>query len=133
MPVLRAKQTGDMYVQVAVETPQNLTKRQRELLAEFEKLSSDEPSRRRRVSSAGSREFLDGSGTSRQPFRVTRLDPSAARALPVTLYERARPLPDAARIAMPSHSARVAKKPLRLDDELQFIRSWIDKPLRPAR
>src|SRR5580698_10899094 len=40
MPVLRTKQTGDMYVQVAVETPQNLTKRQRELLAEFEKLSS---------------------------------------------------------------------------------------------
>ena len=42
MPVLRAKQTGDMYVQVVVETPQNLTKRQRELLAEFEKLSSKE-------------------------------------------------------------------------------------------
>jgi molecular chaperone DnaJ len=41
MPVLRSKQTGDMYVQVAVETPQNLTKRQRELLAEFDKLSSD--------------------------------------------------------------------------------------------
>ena len=32
---------------------------------------------------------------------------------------------------MPSPSiARVAKKPLRLEDELQFIRSWIDKPLR---
>ena len=30
---------------------------------------------------------------------------------------------------MPSHSvARVAKKP-RLDDEMQFIRSWIEKPL----
>ena len=42
MPVLRAKQTGDMYVQVMVETPQNLTKKQRELLAEFEKLSSQE-------------------------------------------------------------------------------------------
>jgi molecular chaperone DnaJ len=40
MPVLRARQTGDMYVQVVVETPQNLTKRQRELLSEFEKLSS---------------------------------------------------------------------------------------------
>jgi molecular chaperone DnaJ len=40
MPVLRSRQTGDMYVQVAVETPQNLTKRQQELLAEFEKLSS---------------------------------------------------------------------------------------------
>ena len=42
MPVLRSKQVGDMYVQVMVETPQNLTKRQRELLAEFEKLSSQE-------------------------------------------------------------------------------------------
>ena len=42
MPVLRSKQVGDMYVQVVVETPQNLTKRQRELLAEFQKLSSSE-------------------------------------------------------------------------------------------
>jgi molecular chaperone DnaJ len=40
MPVLRSKQMGDMYVQVLVETPQKLTKRQRELLAEFERLSS---------------------------------------------------------------------------------------------
>ena len=40
MPVLRSRQMGDMYVQVVVETPQNLTKRQQELLAEFEKLSS---------------------------------------------------------------------------------------------
>src|SRR5436853_3114792 len=40
MPVLRSRQTGDMYVQVVVETPQNLTRKQQELLAEFEKLSS---------------------------------------------------------------------------------------------
>lgn len=40
MPVLRSRQTGDMYVQVMVETPQNLTRKQQELLAEFEKLSS---------------------------------------------------------------------------------------------
>lgn len=40
MPVLRSKQMGDMYVQAVVETPQRLTKRQRELLVEFEKLSS---------------------------------------------------------------------------------------------
>jgi len=32
---------------------------------------------------------------------------------------------------MPSHvTARAAKKPLRLDDEVQFLRSWIEKPLR---
>ncbi len=40
MPVLRARKTGDLYVQAVVETPQNLTKRQRELLFEFEKESS---------------------------------------------------------------------------------------------
>lgn len=34
--VLRSSQRGDMYVQVAVETPQNLSKRQRELLEQFE-------------------------------------------------------------------------------------------------
>ena len=33
---LRTAQRGDMFIQVAVETPQNLTKRQRELLEEFE-------------------------------------------------------------------------------------------------
>jgi molecular chaperone DnaJ len=40
MPVLRSKSRGDMYVQVSIETPQKLTKRQRELLIEFEKQSS---------------------------------------------------------------------------------------------
>ncbi len=34
--VLRSAARGDMYVQVSVETPQNLSKRQRELLEEFE-------------------------------------------------------------------------------------------------
>ena len=42
MPVLRSRQVGDMYVQIVVETPQKLTKKQRELLAEFERLSSRE-------------------------------------------------------------------------------------------
>ena len=40
MPVLRSKEFGDLYIQAVVETPQNLTKRQRELLAEFESESS---------------------------------------------------------------------------------------------
>ncbi|MCX2564613.1 MULTISPECIES: molecular chaperone DnaJ [Acetobacter] len=35
--VLRSGARGDMYVQVSVETPQHLNKRQRELLEEFEK------------------------------------------------------------------------------------------------
>jgi len=37
--VLRSAARGDMYVQVAVETPQHLTRRQRELLEEFEEES----------------------------------------------------------------------------------------------
>ena len=44
MPVLRQPAVGDLYIQVAVETPENLTKRQRELLEEFEKISSKENS-----------------------------------------------------------------------------------------
>ena len=35
MPVLRSKVTGDMYIQVEVETPKNLTRQQRELLEEL--------------------------------------------------------------------------------------------------
>ena len=41
MPVLRTRDFGDLYIQANVETPQNLTKRQRELLAEFETESSN--------------------------------------------------------------------------------------------
>jgi molecular chaperone DnaJ len=41
MPVLRSKLTGDLYVQVEVETPQNLSRKQKELLKEFEKASND--------------------------------------------------------------------------------------------
>ncbi|APH70321.1 molecular chaperone DnaJ [Aquibium oceanicum] len=44
MPVLRQNAVGDLIIQVAVETPQNLSKRQRELLQEFEELSSKENS-----------------------------------------------------------------------------------------
>jgi molecular chaperone DnaJ len=36
MPVLRSAQHGDMYIQLSVETPVNLTRRQREILREFE-------------------------------------------------------------------------------------------------
>jgi molecular chaperone DnaJ len=44
MPVLRQPNVGDLYIQTAVETPQNLTRRQRELLEEFEQLSSKDNS-----------------------------------------------------------------------------------------
>jgi molecular chaperone DnaJ len=42
MPVLRSHQVGDMYIQVVVETPQNLTRKQRELLEAFEAEASAE-------------------------------------------------------------------------------------------
>ena len=41
MPVLRSREVGDLHIQARVETPQSLTKRQRELLAEFEAESSN--------------------------------------------------------------------------------------------
>ena len=40
MPVLRAREHGDLYIQIVVETPQQLSTRQRELLREFERESS---------------------------------------------------------------------------------------------
>jgi molecular chaperone DnaJ len=41
MPALRGQGQGDMLVELVVETPVNLTPRQKELLAEFERLSED--------------------------------------------------------------------------------------------
>ena len=41
MPAVRSNQVGDMFIELAVETPVNLTTRQKELLREFEDLSED--------------------------------------------------------------------------------------------
>ena len=41
MPALRGGAVGDMLIEMAVETPVNLTSRQKELLREFEALSKD--------------------------------------------------------------------------------------------
>ncbi|MGY3438177.1 MULTISPECIES: molecular chaperone DnaJ [unclassified Marinovum] len=41
MPALRGPGPGDMFIELAVETPVNLTSRQKELLREFEQLSED--------------------------------------------------------------------------------------------
>jgi molecular chaperone DnaJ len=65
MPVLRSRQSGDMYVQVVVETPQKLTKKQRELLAEFDRLSSTETQPESSGFFGKVKEFLDGLGTGR--------------------------------------------------------------------
>ena len=63
MPVLRSKQLGDMYVQVMVETPQNLTKRQKELLSEFEKLWSGETQPESTGFFTRVKDFFDGLGS----------------------------------------------------------------------
>ena len=41
MPALRGGPAGDMFIELAVETPVNLTSRQKELLREFEELSEE--------------------------------------------------------------------------------------------
>ena len=41
MPALRGGGSGDMFIELAVETPVNLTSRQKEILEEFEQLSED--------------------------------------------------------------------------------------------
>ncbi|SMX41366.1 molecular chaperone DnaJ [Octadecabacter ascidiaceicola] len=41
MPALRGGGPGDMFIEMAVETPVNLTSKQKELLREFEELASD--------------------------------------------------------------------------------------------
>ncbi len=41
MPALRGGGSGDMLIEMAVETPVNLTSKQKDLLREFEKLSAD--------------------------------------------------------------------------------------------
>jgi len=41
MPALRGANTGDMFIELAVETPVKLTSRQREILKEFDQLSEE--------------------------------------------------------------------------------------------
>jgi molecular chaperone DnaJ len=43
MPVIRSTQRGDMYIEITVETPTNLTAKQKELLKEFEKAGKTSP------------------------------------------------------------------------------------------
>jgi molecular chaperone DnaJ len=60
MPVMRSHQVGDMYIQVVVETPRNLTKRQRDLLEEFERQSSGENHPESAGFFAKVKDFFDG-------------------------------------------------------------------------
>ena len=62
MPILRSRDSGDLFVQLNVETPQSLTRRQRELLMEF----ASESSHKTHPESAGffskMKEFFEGLG-----------------------------------------------------------------------
>jgi molecular chaperone DnaJ len=62
MPILRSSRVGDMYIQVAVETPRNLSRRQRELLEEFERASSADNNPESTGFFSRVREFLEGLG-----------------------------------------------------------------------
>ncbi|NNM73440.1 molecular chaperone DnaJ [Enterovirga aerilata] len=64
MTVLRSRDVGDLYIQVVVETPQNLTRRQRELLLEFERESSGDTHPESSGFFARVRDFFDGIGGS---------------------------------------------------------------------
>ena len=63
MPVLRSKVTGDMYIQVEVETPKSLNARQRQLLEEFERESNRETSPHSSGFFAKMKEFFEGKAT----------------------------------------------------------------------
>jgi len=60
MPIMRSSDFGDLYIQVVTETPQNLSKRQRELLEEFEQISSEDNSPESTGFFTRMKRFLDG-------------------------------------------------------------------------
>ena len=60
MPVLRSTQTGDLFIQISIETPQSLSRRQRELLQEFEDISSSENSPQSTGFFSRMKEFFEG-------------------------------------------------------------------------
>ncbi len=60
MPILRHQHTGDLFIQIAIETPQNLNKRQRELLEEFDKISSNDNSPQSSGFFSRMKEFFEG-------------------------------------------------------------------------
>src|SRR6201991_4021273 len=63
MPVLRSSQRGDLYIEVAVETPVKLSKRQKELLREFESASSAGTHPEAETFLSRLKEFWNGGGT----------------------------------------------------------------------
>ena len=60
MTVMRTSNFGDLYIQIVTETPQNLSRRQRELLEEFQQLSSEKNSPESSGFFSKMKNFLDG-------------------------------------------------------------------------
>ena len=60
MPVLRSKNKGDMYIQVEVETPKNLSSKQKGLLREFEDASTAKTNPESSGFFGRVKEFFDG-------------------------------------------------------------------------
>ncbi len=60
MPVLRSKQYGDLYIQVTVETPVNLSRKQKQILADFEEASGEDNNPESAGFFAKVKEFWDG-------------------------------------------------------------------------
>ena len=60
MPVVNSRETGDLYIQITVETPVHLNKKQKELLKEFETASSDSNNPESSGFFARVKEFWDG-------------------------------------------------------------------------
>ena len=60
MPVVNSREAGDLYIQITVETPVHLTRKQKELLREFETSSSDSNSPESSGFFAKVKEFWDG-------------------------------------------------------------------------
>jgi molecular chaperone DnaJ len=63
MPVLRSNLHGDLYIQVEVETPKNLSRRQRELLEEFERESHRDTNPSSNSFFTRVKEFFEGKGS----------------------------------------------------------------------
>ncbi|MCZ2327986.1 molecular chaperone DnaJ [Bartonella sp. F02] len=59
MTILRQQARGDLYIHITIETPQNLTQEQRELLQKFDKLSNHENSPQSHGFFARMKEFFE--------------------------------------------------------------------------
>ncbi|MFY1712756.1 molecular chaperone DnaJ [Tritonibacter mobilis] len=60
MPALRGGGTGDMFIELAVETPVNLTPRQKEILKEFDDISEENTNPETRSFFSSVKSFWDG-------------------------------------------------------------------------